>query len=369
MEPAQSASEPEDGLAAAFEACRAGTLALVEDLDDSALAHQPHPGFSPIGWHLGHIGYTEALWLIRHAAGEPPPRPEWETLLRADGLPKAARRRLPPREAILEYLDETRARTRRLREAGRLDPRLCRFLLQHESQHDETMTMLRRLAGFDDGAGAEGPPPAGPDAAEDDTLVTVPAGPFRQGGDGEDALDNEGPPRTVELAAFAIERRPASQGRFRRFMEAGGYDDPRWWTPEGWAWRRRTGVRRPRHWRPGADDRPVSGICWYEADAFARFVGRRLPTEAEWEKAAAAGVCAAMFDSVWQWTATPFRPYPGFVAWPYEGYSAAYFDGRHYVLKGGSWATRPWVRRASFRNWYAPGVREIFAGVRCATDA
>lgn len=391
-------------------ACRRGTLALAADLDQEALCLQPHPEFSPVGWHLGHIAYTEALWIIGHCAGRAPPRSEWQTLFRADGVPKRLRTRLPAAEAILAYLAEVRGSVWRYIDEAPLPAQapLWRFVLQHETMHGETIAMVRRLGGLDGGLepllGAQR-------AGLDDSMVVVPAGVVVMGSDDPQVLDNERPARRVELAAFAIDRHPVTQGRFREFMEGGGYEERRWWSAEGWDWRRRSGATRPLYWRDGLDDRPVCGASFYEAEAYCRFAGRRLPTEAEWERACLADSdeddtsphpwgtappaselcnfdrrrgwtspvgghpegrsafgCHDMLGNVWEWTASAFAPYPGFEAFPYEGYSQDYFDGRHRVLRGGSWATGPWVLRRSFRNWYGPGVRELFAGFRCARD-
>jgi formylglycine-generating enzyme required for sulfatase activity len=172
-----------------------------------------------------------------------------------------------------------------------------------------------------------------------------------------------------------------SNGDFLEFIDLGGYRNRAWWNPEGWQWRERNAITHPIYWReqfPGqwimialdgvrplvrAD--PVMGISWYEADAYARFVRKRLLTEVEWEKAAQGGAIEGD-GQVWEWTSNWFQPYPGFRAHPYEGYSVPYFDGQHRVLRGGSWATCRHVRRSTFRNWYHPWMREIFAGVRCA---
>ncbi|MEW6300427.1 MAG: SUMF1/EgtB/PvdO family nonheme iron enzyme, partial [Thermodesulfobacteriota bacterium] len=240
-------------------------------------------------------------------------------------------------------------------------------------------------------------------------------------------LDNERPQSLIDLPPFLIDRFPVTNGEFLRFVRAGGYHNPSWWTPEGWQWREQSRVEHPLYWRqtPGGEwteigltparllplDHPVSNVSWYEADAYARFAGKRLPTEAEWEKAAvwdpdrnrklpypwgeeqpdghhcnfnatvggttAVGRyaeyqspygCADTLGNVWEWTSSWFRPYPGFAAYPYEGYSVPYFDQQHRVLRGGSWATRRHVLRPSFRNWYHPWVREVFAGFRCAKD-
>lgn len=342
----------------ALAACRAQTLARVAGLDDAALRAQPDPEFSPLGWHLGHIAYTEALWLAPGAD----PHPEWQTLFRQDGLPKAARRRLPPRAALEAYLAAVRelvlARLETEPDGGSL--RLWRFVLQHEAQHAETIAVVRRLAGLDERAA---PSLA---AAGDETLLEIPAGSFHQGSDGAEALDNEGPAHEVALAGFGISRRPVSERQYGRFMAAGGYGDARFWSKEGWAWRCAGGFERPRHWQGGAGTLPVHGISAYEAEAWCRFSDVRLPSEAEWERAARLHPECGFLGEVWQWTATVFAPYAGFAAFPYEGYSAAYFDGRHRLLKGGSWAALAPVLRASFRNWYPPGTRQIFAGFRHA---
>lgn len=409
-----SPAERWEALGQALEACRAGTLAAFALVDEAAFRRQVHPGYSPLGWHLGHIAYTEALWLVCHAAGRPLPRPELKPVFAVDGRPKHERSDLPPVGEVIDYTDSIRAETLECFDAGSFgaQERLLQFVLQHESQHHETITFLKQLTDPGRaGADAAGLGVSAADAGPEDDMIAVQAGRVTIGNDGPQALDNERPSHRVFVGDFRIARHPTTQAQFRVFIDSGGYGERRWWSAAGWAWRSEQGIEGPLYWRPGCDDHPVSGVSAHEAEAYCRFKGLRLPSEAEWEKAAAwhpeagraypypwgeaapasdlcnhdrgAGGTTAVgahpdgqspsaghdfLGNVWEWTSSPFAPYPGFASWPYRGYSAAYFDGKHRVLRGGSWATRPWALRATARNWYTPETREILAGFRCARD-
>jgi iron(II)-dependent oxidoreductase len=242
--------------------------------------------------------------------------------------------------------------------------------------------------------------------AKGPATVAVDAGPFDMGHDGAGfAYDNERARHSVHVDAFAIDRLPVTNAAYLEFIDDGGYARPELWTDGGWDWRAANGVERPQYWTRDGRVRdfelkheldpalPVAHVSWFEADAFARWRGARLPTEAEWEKAArgadprhanidqlgfgpapagaypaGASACGAlgMFGDLWEWTASDFTPYPGFQAFPYREYSEVFFGGDYKVLRGGSWATRPRVARSSFRNWDHPARRQIFAGLRCA---
>lgn len=403
--------------AQALLASREATLSLVEGLTPAQLYRQVHADFSPIGWHLGHIGFTEELWLLHHLAGVPPEKltyqtPEYRRLFAADGLPKTEREQLPSLIEICTALAQIRVKVLTYLETAPLDQQawLWHWLLQHEAQHGETISILRELqkqALPRFGAVATGTPTSPIPETE---MVWVPGGPFQQGCQTSFALDNECLAHLVELPDFWIDRYPVTRGQFRQFMAAGGYQQRQWWSVAGWEWLQTHPVSQPLYWQmPVEEDHPVCGVSWYEAEAYANFVGKRLPSEAEWEKAAqgdrlkpttypwgngqpnrqtcnhahligqttpvtefSSGAsiygCVDLLGNVWEWTASLFAPYPGYVSFPYPGYSAAYFDDQHYVLKGGSWATRTVAMRSSFRNWYTPGTREIFAGFRCVSD-
>lgn len=411
---------PQEAIAAALHQCRLGTLDLFKGIDHATFCHQPHPDFSPAGWHLGHIAYTESLWLLERGAGMPPLFPQYRQLFVADGLPKTQRVQLPPLAEILYYLETVREKALNYLETGDLEQqeRLWRWLIQHESQHGETIAFVLQLQRWGVGSREKGDKgtrgilyPSQP--SDIDEMVEIPAGEFEQGNESIDALDNERAVHRVNLETYWIDRYPVTCGQYQRFMEAGGYQNPIWWSAAGWEWLQSELVTQPLYWsnHPCWTNHPVCGVSWYEAEAYARFVSKRLPTEAEWEKAAGWDVenrtrCTypwgeAALDSdranhdnifsqttpvdaypdgqstyglhdtlgnVWEWTASVFQGYEGFVSYPYAGYSKVYFDGQHQILKGGSWATRPWALRCSFRNWYYPGVRQVLAGFRCAKN-
>ena len=384
-------------LRVAMEEARAYTLSLFEDVDDVDLRRQAHPDFSPLGWHLGHIGVTESFWILQQCKNESTLSAAYDWFFTPTDNPKPNRAYLPARAEILAYLTTVRERVFSFLDKLDLDTihPLLRdggvfyMLLQHEEQHTETILLIKQILAAD--RYGKFFPSSGPFSQEkieamlpQRAAMYVPAGPFLMGSnDHAMTLDNERPCHKQWVNAYTIDRLPVSNAAYLRFVEAGGYENPSLWSAEGWRWREKSAAEHPLYWRKttsgwseiGSDgvcllagERPVACVSWYEADAYARFAGKRLPTEAEWEKAANMNVLEG-HGGAWEWTLTWFAPYPGFAAHPYEGYSVPYFDEQHRVLRGGSWATRPHVKRTTFRNWYQPRVREIFAGLRCAEDA
>jgi len=384
-------------LRAALAEARENTVRLFTAVDDTDFRRQLHPDFSPLGWHLGHIGVTESYWILQQCEGEPTLSAAYDHFFAPTDNPKPTRVHLPARAEILAYLRTVRERVLAFFDRADFDADqpllqgagIFKMLLQHEEQHNETILLILHLLAADRHDKASPVPETREGWGEGlsqprDDMVLIPAGSFLMGSNQvADTLDNERPQHRVRVDAVLIDRYPVTNQDFLPFVHSGGYHDQRWWSPEGWQWREHNAIAHPRYWRwrpggtwveislghvsPLAPEHPVRCVSWYEADAYARFVGKRLPTEAEWEKAASCGYVERS-GQVWEWTATWFHPYPGFRAYPYAGYSLPYFDQRHRVLKGGSWATRRHVRRATFRNWYYPWVREIFAGFRCAQD-
>src|SRR5919202_5834415 len=280
----------------AMHQCRIGTLALFEGIDDTTFRRQAHPEFSPVGWHLGHIAYTEALWLLQRCAGLPPLFPEYHRLFAADGLPKAERENVPSLAEIEHYLNTVRTQVFSYLETAPVEQqeRLWHFLIQHESQHGETIAFVLQLQRWHLlerhqemwlRGRAENPASPLEPAVQ---MIEIPASEFEMGNDSIEALDNERSLHRVYLDTYWIDRYPVTCQQYRTFMEAGGYQNSEWWSTAGWKWLQENPVQEPLYWSsdPTWGNHPVCGVSWYEADAYARFVGKRLPTEAECEKAA-----------------------------------------------------------------------------------
>jgi iron(II)-dependent oxidoreductase len=379
-----AAAQTLDGL----EIARARTLELVAQLDDEQLQRVYSPIMSPLVWDLGHIAAYEDLWLAHRQGEMPLLHPELADLYDAFETPRAIRgeiEALGPR-AAREYLQAVRERTiETLAERGVSDAVVFEMVTRHELQHSETMRQTLAIAGLlqdADIAASESPLERleGPGQ-----WVELPAGGFEMGATADGfAYDNERPRHRVETPAFRIARLPVSNEAWVHFSEQGGYERRAWWSAEGWEWRRQQPYAQHPAIESGDPRAPACHVSFFEAEAFARAHDCRLPSEAEWERAAtwaeqsasagrasgrrARGVLDAV-GRVWEWTDSLFGGYPGFVAHPYREYSEVFFGGHYRVLRGGSWATDERVANPRFRNWDLPQRRQIFSGLRLACDA
>ncbi|BCJ73181.1 hercynine oxygenase [Catellatospora sp. IY07-71] len=409
---------------------RERSIGLTDAVDDDDLVRQHSRLMSPLVWDLAHVGNQEELWLVRDVGGREPVRADIDQLYDAFKHARADRPELPllgpaearayvrrVREQVLDLLDTVDLAGRPLVEQGFA----FGMIIQHEQQHDETMLATHQLRQGDPVLVAPPPPPSRQPVAGE---AFVPGGAFEMGTSLEAwALDNERPAHPVHVPPFFLDRAPVTNAQYQAFVDAGGYADPRWWSVAGWAHRQAAGLTGPGHWHgdgtytrfgrrePIVPDEPVVHVSWHEASAYAAWAGKRLPTEAEWEKAARhdpatgrsrrfpwgdddpapehanlgqhhlspapVGAYPAgaspygvhqLIGDVWEWTASPFGGYPGFAAFPYREYSEVFFGDEYRVLRGGSFGTDAAACRGTFRNWDYPIRRQIFSGFRCARD-
>jgi iron(II)-dependent oxidoreductase len=352
---------------------RERTLALVAPLSDAQLEAQHSPIMSPLVWDLAHIAAYEDLWLADRLGGAGLLRGDLADIYDAFETPRSVRGEIELLDApaAREYLRDVRERVAEVLAAhGTGDGLICEMVLRHELQHTETMRQAMALAGLL----APGEPPQAPLGGEDEWL-TLPPGTFWMGAAGDVfAYDNERPCHELLVAEFLIARAPVSNASWMHFSEGGGYERREWWSDEGWAWKQDYDIGSHAGVAEGHPEAPVCHVSWFEADAYSRSQNARLPSEPEWERAATWGQptgeqALGGVGRVWEWTATEFCPYPGFVAHPYREYSEVFFGGGYRVLRGGSWATHPRVATRTFRNWDLPQRRQIFSGLRLARDA
>ena len=417
---------------------RQRTQDLVSDLSDGQLMGAKLDIVNPMLWEIGHAAWFQEKWVLRHVLGQPPIREDADALWDSMAIAHDTRwdLPLPTRQETLDYLANVCDAV--LDALGRPEPTPdllyhARYAVHHEDMHNEAFTYTRQTHEYTPPSMHHAAEPVPDDGGSCEGDVTVPGGEFRLGAEaqGQFVFDNEKWAHEVRLEPFAIARAPVTQVEFAAFCDDGGYGRRKWWSEDGWRWKESQAAQHPVYWRSdGAGvwerrvfDRwvslgeephlPVIHVNWHEANAYCRWAGRRLPTEAEWEAAAisagdasslgshkrifpwgddapdrrqanldgvalgcvnvgayAAGDsvfgCRQMMGNVWEWTDSDFGPYPGFTPDPYEEYSEPWFHTRR-VLRGGCWATRSRMLRGTWRNFYEPHRRDVFAGFRtCA---
>ncbi len=433
--PVYSAPATKQEIASLLTEARDRTLLLISSLSDEDLHLQHDPLMSPIIWDVGHIAHFEELWLTQNLDG-PIEFTEMPGLYNPFEHPRATRAALalPTLTEMMDRLAEIRSRVLDRLEGVQFDnpnPLLrdayvYHMVLQHEYQHNETILQTLQLK--------KGDPYRAPRArkfakrrSRSSEMLQFPGGRITIGTDDRSAAyDNERPLHETELRPFLIDRYSVTNGRYLEFMADKGYERGEFWSEAGRSWVQETGASSPKYWTRDGDrwmqrtmdltrvvdpDRPVCHVCYYEAEAFAKWDGKRLPTEFEWEAAASwdsstatarafpwgdsdadsrlANIdqlsfdtapvgtfeestspigCHGMIGDVWEWTSSDFRGYPGYQSFPYKEYSEEFFGSDYKVLRGGSWATRPGAIRNTFRNWDYPIRRQIFSGFRCAGE-
>jgi iron(II)-dependent oxidoreductase len=376
-------------LAAALRDSRARLLALARDLDDAQWRMPLRPGVNPVAWEIAHVAWFAEFWILRgpHRLGEegfvyaarPPRHTGPDAVLDSARLAHAARWKapLPARERVFAMLqDQLEACLAALACEAEDDASLYpyRLSLFHEDMHCEALVWMRAALGYPAPEGAALP------RCRTGAPVRVAGGKVSIGwpaGEAGFAFDNELPGQTLELEDLELDAAPVTAGEFLRFVEAGGYDEPAWWSGEAGAWRAAAGRSHPERWRQGASgwelrwfdrwlpldpEQPVLHLSAWEAEAYCRWAGRRLPRAAERE---AAAPYLQWGGSVWEWTADPFAPYDGFEPGPYRDYSRPWFH-THRELRGGAFATHARMHHPRYRNFFEPHRTDIFAGFRTA---
>ena len=425
-----------ESLTAALLDARSRTLSLLEDLSEEQLLGPILPTINPLRWEAAHAAHFHEFWVLRHLGGQPPLRADGDALFDSISIKHADRWTLPLPSLgdTFAYMDDVLwAELEQLKNIELDETAKYFYLLAlfHEDMHSEAFTYTRQTLGY--------PPPnflaennlvqaAGTRAHED---INISGGAYLLGAqrDGEFILDNEKWAHEVIVAPFSIAKYAVANEDYLEFVEAGGYLNEKYWDDEGWLWRKKHALDHPVYWKKDAGQQwyarqfdqwnplpataAVIHVSWYEAQAFCRWAKRRLPTEAEWEFAAACDVnmksngvlpkrlfpwgddlhddyanlngdnlgsvevdaypqadsafgCRQMIGNVWEWTASTFLPYPGFSPDWYAEYSRPLF-GQTKVLRGGAWPTRGRMLRTTWRNYYGPDRNDVFAGFRtCA---
>ncbi len=409
------------------------TLAVLDELDDSQLDVPPYlPTVNPFRWEMGHVAWFQDHFVLQQGLGLDATDPAADKLYDSAAVGHERRWRQEPesRTRVRGYVNAVCDRVLDALEAHEPTPELRDLTLLaifHADMHNEASIYMRQALGLPAPCRVEALPLATTPTPDGDVVIA--GGNFQLGAQDDDhfAFDNERSPHAVELAPFTIARLPVSQAELAAFADDGGYQTQALWSRAGWSWRQALSAEQPCYWRrnggggwlrrsfetwrPIEPELPASHVSWYEADAWCRWAGRRLPSEAEWEVAAdvsgSSGAaskrshpwgealpdsefanldarvlgcaprgaypagdtpegCRQLWGNVWEWTASTFLPYPGFEVGVYAEYSEPWFGARK-VLRGGCWATRSRMLRNSFRNFYTPDRRDVYAGFRtCA---
>ena len=366
---------------------------LTTSLDDNEYRKQYHPDLSPLGWHYGHIIYIENLWFRNTVLNQNVLKESDHQLYNPQNTPKYLRgKALPHNNMLLEHGQQQfndnvallhNLSTKSTKHHLMKNAYLLKFILQHHTLHLETMKMvitqkhIQETMTNDNGYTLNG------NSLKQATQVNKDPLPFESkqyqiGGKDNWSFDNELPHHSINLDTFAINRSPVSNAEYLGFMEAGGYQEERYWSTEGFLWLQKSKVEAPDGWcyqngwfqanpegyhsiDPNA---AVCGICYHEAQAFANYANARLPHEYERE---VSHPQLEKNSDTWEWCLNNFHPYSGFNSFPYHEYSAPWFNKKHHVLRGGCRFNEvDFHLRASFRNFYEKHKRHIFSGIRLA---